>query len=232
MQTARLICAALTALVTLKACGTPEQLSGASQPTAAPPALAATAAPISAPTSTLPPATAAPSDVPTRGPVPEPPPNCGAALAIKPGQPQPTPAQCQPTATGLPAAGSGSSGAATGSIVVAGATTGPLAAQPTTAEERDPSGTRLAEPGPNLDLHVGETFRLKLSDGMDWAITIADTQVIARAPGAAPADPAGPYQALAPGTTFITVVGNPTCLKSHPACLRPSIAYQIQVTAH
>lgn len=224
MRYARRICAALTALAVLSACGTPEQ-SSIAQPTAAPAALAATAAPTSLPTSAAPPATAAPSDTPTRGPVPEPPPKCGPAATAQPGQPQPTPALC-PTATpDLATTAAPSSG-----IIGVSGTTGPITAQPTAAEEFDPSGARLADPAQKLDLQVGATFRLKLGDGMDWTVTIGDQQIVARAPGATSSDPAGPYQALMPGATTILAIGNPTCLKSQPACMRPSIAYQIQVT--
>jgi hypothetical protein len=87
----------------------------------------------------------------------------------------------------------------------------------------------LADPAQNLNLQVGETFRLKLGQGIDWTIAIADEKIISRPPGAPPADPAGPYQALAPGTTTIMVRGDPTCRKAKPACMQPSFAYEIQV---
>jgi hypothetical protein len=95
-----------------------------------------------------------------------------------------------------------------------------------------PQGQPSREPSDvpqTLELQVGASFELPLSAGMAWTVHIGDEHIIAPAPDATKRHPPGPFQALAPGTTMIVATGNPTCLKSHPARLRPSLTISFKV---
>jgi hypothetical protein len=103
-----------------------------------------------------------------------------------------------------------------------------LSANPTSA----PQGRPNLEPSDvqqTLELQVGASFDLPLSAGMAWIVHIDNEHIVAPAPDATKRNPPGPFQALAPGEAVIVATGNPTCLKSHPACLRPSLTTTFKV---
>lgn len=199
MKYYRHISAALIVICTTAACGAAERPSAAQPTQAARPGVRASAMPNAG-------TTAAPTET---------------APATVPPSPEPTAA----------AAGQGSAPTASSRVIVGRATTLPLAtlsANPTLA----PQGRPNLPPGDvqqTLEARVGTSFELPLSAAMDWIIHIGDEHIAAPAPDAAKRNPPGPFQALAPGETMIVATGNPTCLKSHPACLRPSLTTSFKV---
>jgi hypothetical protein len=92
-----------------------------------------------------------------------------------------------------------------------------------------PQTVGLGESGQALTLAVGETFEVKLSGSMIWAVTIGDEQVISRAPDAVGADSQGIFQALAPGETTLTAQGEAPCRREQPACMVPDVLFQLTV---
>ncbi len=128
-------------------------------------------------------------------------------------------------------------GVGTAQIIVTGSTTVPNEAG-TAANNNTPTplmGGRtigLGDQQQTLLLSVGETFELKLGSGMDWTIEIADAQIVARMAGDTTDDSQGVYQALARGTTMLVATGDPTCRKSQPACMMPSIAFTLNIVVH
>jgi len=128
-------------------------------------------------------------------------------------------------------------GAGAAEIIVTGSTSVPNEAG-TAANNNTPTplmGGRtigLGDQQQTLQLSVGEAFELKLGSGMDWSIQITDPQIVARMPGDTTDDSQGVYQALARGGTVLTATGDPTCRKSQPACMMPSIAFTLNIVVH
>jgi len=256
------VCLTLMALLSITACGTPEQPNTAAQPTpqqtvgllstAAPPSEPATVAP---PMPTTTPIAETSSQAISTKPIPQPdtpaqpcptPLSDGASPVVSRtaqlGQPSiatiacpNTPAEQAPSnqsvVTGSTVA---PGGAGTGQIIVAGSTSAPSGAS-TVANNNTPTpliGGRiigLGDQQQTLQLSVGETFELRLGAGMDWSIQIADAQIVARMPGETTDDSQGVYQALARGATMLIATGDPTCRKSQPACMMPSIAFTLNI---
>jgi hypothetical protein len=79
-------------------------------------------------------------------------------------------------------------------------------------------------------LLANERFLLKLGEGFDWNITIDDQNIVSRLVGVTVVRGAqGIYVAHKPGSATLTAVGDPVCRKEHPACMAPTIEFQIQV---
>ena len=70
----------------------------------------------------------------------------------------------------------------------------------------------LADDGTTLNLVVGQQFLLDLGSSMDWAVTVADQNVVGRVPGVLVIRGAqGIYVARTTGTTLLSAVGSPHC---------------------
>ncbi len=242
------VCLALMALLIVAACGTPEQPNTAAQPTlqqmvglvstVAPPSEPATVAP---PIPTTTPISEASSQATTAKPIP--PPNTTTQPCPEPLSDGASPVLSRTTQLGRPSIATTAcpnmpaEQTPSNQSVVSGSTVAPGGVG-TAANNNTPTplmGGRtigLGDQQQTLLLSVGETFELKLGSGMDWTIEIADAQIVARMAGDTTDDSQGVYQALARGTTMLVATGDPTCRKSQPACMMPSIAFTLNIVVH
>jgi hypothetical protein len=89
----------------------------------------------------------------------------------------------------------------------------------------------LADDGKTANLKVGQRFLLDLGEGYDWTPKVADQNIVSRVIGILVIRGAqGVYEAHAPGSTSLIATGNPTCLKSKPACAMPSRLFKVTIT--
>lgn len=93
------------------------------------------------------------------------------------------------------------------------------------------SGITLEDNGKTFNLKVGDAFLLNLGiDRYEWTVTIDNESVLHLKMGMMVIKGAqGIYDALAPGTVTLSVTGDPTCLKSKPACASPSILFTVNI---
>jgi len=82
----------------------------------------------------------------------------------------------------------------------------------------------MADNGGSVDVTVGDTLRLDLDSGYDWAVSVSDVSVLAENDGT--------YLASLPGQATLTATGNPFCLSSTPPCLMPSLLFTVTVNVH
>jgi hypothetical protein len=88
----------------------------------------------------------------------------------------------------------------------------------------------LQDNNQTIHLQVGQTFLLKLGEGFDWNVTVADPAVASRVVNILVVRGAqGVYAAHQAGTTTLTAAGDPQCRQSTPPCAAPSILFKIQI---
>ncbi len=88
----------------------------------------------------------------------------------------------------------------------------------------------LADDGKTITLQVDQAFLLDLGEGYDWNVTIADQSILSREIGVLTIRGSqGLFKAHKPGTTSLTATGDPTCLKSQPPCMMPSVAFRLTI---
>jgi hypothetical protein len=75
---------------------------------------------------------------------------------------------------------------------------------------------------------VGETFTLDLGGDFDWQLQVGDERIITRV-DTGMATGQGNYRALATGRTELTAAGEPACRQASPACMMPSVLFQITI---
>jgi len=105
---------------------------------------------------------------------------------------------------------------------------------PTSAVESNPQvipagGLTLADNGNTFIVHPGDSFLLNLGmDTFDWTVTIDNQNIISREKNVMPIRGAqGVYQASSPGQAVLSAVGDPLCRNSTPACMSPSLLFQV-----
>ena len=75
---------------------------------------------------------------------------------------------------------------------------------------------------------VGERFLLNLGEGYTWDVGISDETVVSRVRNITVIRGAeGVYEALQPGTTTLSAVGDPTCRQSKPPCGMPTTLFTV-----
>jgi len=127
----------------------------------------------------------------------------------------------------------------TGVTGVSAAPSAPVATPvaPTTPTPAPWPGTPAAAPivvtaadnGTILQLAVGQQFLLDLGSSMNWAVTVADQNVVGRVPGVLVVRGAqGIYVARATGTTLLSAVGSPQCTSG--ACPLFRIGFRLTIT--
>ena len=85
--------------------------------------------------------------------------------------------------------------------------------------------------GSTRAMHVGDRFVLALPAGYDWVVSVANPAILGRAVNiTVPQGAQGVYEALRPGTTTLSAVGDPLCRRSTPPCAAPSILFELHVT--
>jgi hypothetical protein len=128
------------------------------------------------------------------------------------------PATSQPLGTHTPMAQPGNQPTATPKIV-------------STAPAGQELNVTLANDGQTVKLKAGQRFLLNLGADYDWISTVADESIVSRVIGILVIRGAqGVYEAHAPGSTSLIATGNPTCLKSKPACAMPSRLFKVTIT--
>jgi hypothetical protein len=92
-----------------------------------------------------------------------------------------------------------------------------------------PSTITLADNGKTFTFHVGDSFLLNLGGNVyDWTVMIDNQDVIALKMGVMVIQGAqGIYDALIPGTATLTATGDPRCRNSRPACMMPTILFEV-----
>ncbi|MCL4560491.1 MAG: hypothetical protein M1281_07750 [Chloroflexi bacterium] len=110
----------------------------------------------------------------------------------------------------------------------------PTAVTPSTPATTPPASSDLVvtlqDNHQTIHLQVGQTFLLKLGDGFNWNVTVADQSVVSRVVNILVVRGAqGVYKAHQAGSTTLTAVGDPLCRQATPACAAPSILFKIQI---
>jgi hypothetical protein len=103
----------------------------------------------------------------------------------------------------------------------------PVAATDQPGQTAEPPVLTLESSGQTLTLKSGQTFLLKLGEGYDWQIIIADQSVVSRVKNVMVIRGAqGLYTALQPGQTEFSAQGDPLCRSAKPACAQPSVLFR------
>lgn len=104
---------------------------------------------------------------------------------------------------------------------------------PTSTAVLPPNGERIVALGDNgqtIILQPGQRFLLALGDGYTWEINITDTAVVSRVIGVSIVKGGqGIFEARQPGETELLASGDPLCRNEKPACMMPSLVFQIKI---
>ena len=96
---------------------------------------------------------------------------------------------------------------------------------PTVATSRD---VTLDDDGKVINLHVGDTFLLRLGEEFTWEVVVDDQAIISRVPNILVVRGAqGVYAAHKAGTTVMRATGDPACRMATPPCAAPSRLFQV-----
>ena len=88
----------------------------------------------------------------------------------------------------------------------------------------------LDDNGKTITLAQGDRLLLQLGEDYTWELSISDQAVLSRVMGVMLIRGAqGLYDTLFRGKSVITGQGDPTCLSEQPACLKPSIQFEVTV---
>ena len=81
-----------------------------------------------------------------------------------------------------------------------------------------------------LLLHPGDRFLIDLGEGYDWTIQVENISIVDRVKGITVVRGAqGVYEAISSGATRLLASGDPTCRNAKPACMLPSILFEITI---
>jgi hypothetical protein len=136
------------------------------------------------------------------------------AIPVVPGRPRP--AATAPPAVGTPGAVAG--GPAVTVLPAPMRTSTPVVLV-------SPAEVTLAANGGTVLLRVGERIRLALGPPLEWTPAVGDPAVLRRVGDAGQ----GVYEAVRPGRTELTAVGDPPCRRARPACMAPSLLFRVHV---
>lgn len=102
--------------------------------------------------------------------------------------------------------------------------------QPIATDENGNLTVVLENSGQTVPLKVGQRFLLKLGEGYDWQVQVADQAILSRVPNVMVIRGAqGLYEAHLAGTTHLTATGDPPCRTAKPPCEAPSRMFEITV---
>jgi len=89
----------------------------------------------------------------------------------------------------------------------------------------------FADSGKTFYYHPGDSFLLNLGDEIyEWSATVENQNVVSLKVGVMVIKGAqGIFDALAPGTTTLTAVGDPLCRKASPPCGTPTILFKATI---
>jgi hypothetical protein len=84
--------------------------------------------------------------------------------------------------------------------------------------------------GQTLTFQPGDRFILMLGDGYKWEVMILDPAVVSQASELAPVDGSqGVFETHQSGQTELTASGDPLCRNQKPACMAPSIIFEVKI---
>jgi hypothetical protein len=157
---------------------------------------------------------------------------CTGQPTAAPGQLQ-TPIPVNPTGIGspIPPMGTGEALSITSGPAV---TSQPDQATPTLVETSVPVGGELSVTLQNnrqtITMQVGQRFLLNLGEIYNWSPVVADETVVSRVIGITVIRGAqGIYEAHKAGQTTLSATGDPPCRSQKPACMMPSISFQVNI---
>ena len=103
--------------------------------------------------------------------------------------------------------------------------------QPASTGQGDPAPRiTLADNGKTVTYKTGQSFLLFLGEDYTWSLSISDQNVISRVKYIATIRGAqGVFDALKPGSSVLSAVGDPACRDQQPACTQASIQFQVKV---
>ncbi|HEX5416437.1 MAG TPA: hypothetical protein VFZ25_12280 [Chloroflexota bacterium] len=110
---------------------------------------------------------------------------------------------------------------ATGTVVPTAGPVGRLPGEP---------ALTIDDNGKTITLHKGEQFLLRLPEGYNWKVSIANPAIVSYATGfAAPGGASGLYVAKETGQTTFSATGDPICRSANPPCALPSRLFQVTI---
>ena len=82
-----------------------------------------------------------------------------------------------------------------------------------------------------ITLHAGDRLLIKLAPDWDWTLDPFDTAILSQVTesGALPRGAQALLEAKKPGTTRLSLTGDPPCARSRPPCNAPSRRFQVTV---
>jgi hypothetical protein len=113
--------------------------------------------------------------------------------------------------------------------------TEPIAPTPLGPAPTGPAGAAtqtvtLSDSGRTINLQVGERFLLSLGDTLNWSLQVDDPGILSRVPNILTVRGSqGLFEAHRAGRTKLTATGDPACRKAQPACMLPSLFFQLQI---
>ena len=153
----------------------------------------------------------------------EPAPILPSATASPPNLPKPT-----PDSTLAPAVSYGS-GDPTATVAATPAATEEKHTKPPETVSETPTIT-LSDNGSTLKLKQGQRFLLQLGEAYDWQLIVADQSVVSRVKNVMVIRGAqGLFDALNPGQSEVSAMGDPVCRSQKPACAQPSVLFRLTV---
>ncbi|HEX7975875.1 MAG TPA: hypothetical protein VF498_15810 [Anaerolineales bacterium] len=102
--------------------------------------------------------------------------------------------------------------------------------QPIATDENGGLTVTLDNNGQTVTLKTGQRFLLKLGEGYDWQVEVADQAILSRVPNVTVIRGAqGLYEARQAGTTRLTASGDPVCRTAKPPCEMLSRMFEITI---
>jgi hypothetical protein len=155
---------------------------------------------------------------------------CASQPTAAPGQLQ-TPIPVNPTGIGSPIPPMGTGEALS---ITSGPAVTSQPDQPTQEPTDVPVGGELTVTLQNnrqtITMQVGQRFLLNLGEIYNWSPVVADETVVSRVIGITVIRGAqGIYEAHKTGQTTLSATGDPPCRSQKPACMMPSISFQVNI---
>lgn len=134
------------------------------------------------------------------------------------------------TGTSIPSSGTAISGGLTSA---GGLPTPPDLSTPLVPDTSGNLDVTLPDNGRTVLMQVGQRFLLDLGDTYDWNLNIVDQNIVSRVLNIMTIRGSqGLFEAHTTGTTTLQATGDPLCRQSQPACMMPSVLFQVTITVN
>ena len=149
---------------------------------------------------------------------------CAAPSEPDPGLPSPTPVSTlPPDAKNDPTPTTSAVSAPTGNGT-------PLAPTHTPDAQLETPTITLSDNGSTLKLKQGQRFLLNLGEAYEWQLVVADQSIVSRVKNVMVVRGAqGLFDALNPGQSEVSAMGDPVCRSEKPACTQPTLLFRLTV---